>query len=177
MEATAREPVRAGSQPYWDCVEFLVEEAAMLDENRLEEWLELLAPAISYRMPIRLTRERALGRGATVSAEGFHLYEDFDSLRTRVERLATDYAWAEDPPSRTRRFVSNFRVWRTEEDDLLVHSNLLLRRSHQDDVAAIVFSAERRDLLVFGDEGARLRDRLILLDHTLLDSPNLSLLF
>lgn len=177
MEATAREPIRAGTRPYWDCVEFLTEEAAILDENRLDEWLKLLDAAISYRMPIRLTRERALGREATVSAEGFHLYEDFYSLRTRVERLATDYAWAEDPPSRTRRFVSNFRVWRGEDDGLIVHSNLLLRRSHNDEVTPVVFSAERRDLLISADEGPRLRDRLILLDHTLLDSPSLSLFF
>jgi phthalate 3,4-dioxygenase beta subunit len=47
----------------------------------------------------------------------------------RVKRLATDHAWAEDPPSRTRHFVTNVRTFRPRADELYVESALLLFRS------------------------------------------------
>lgn len=170
--------LRPGCEQYWDCVDFLVEEAAMLDDNRLDEWLAVLDPEIDYRMPLRMTRERAVGHQGSFSSEGYHLYEDLDSLRTRVARLATEYAWAEDPPSRTRRFVSNFRVWAGEESgDLVVHSNLLLRRSHQDELREQIFCGERHDTLRRHQGDLRLSRRLILLDQTVIAAPNISVLF
>ena len=36
-----------------------------------------------------------------------HFDEDRYSLEKRVERLDGDHAWTEDPPSRTRHFVTN----------------------------------------------------------------------
>ena len=35
---------------------FLYHEAELLDANRFAEWLELLAPEIEYRMPVRTTK-------------------------------------------------------------------------------------------------------------------------
>jgi len=34
-----------------------------------------------------------------------HFDQDMYALRKRVQRPATDHAWTEDPPSRTRHFV------------------------------------------------------------------------
>ena len=36
--------------------------------------------------------------------------DTYASMRLRVDRLQTEHAWAEDPPSRTRRVVTNIRV-------------------------------------------------------------------
>ena len=74
----------------------------------------MLDEEIDYRVPIRLTRERAAGAG--FSKEGFHLFENYESLTTGVERFATDYAWAEDPPARTRRFAQQLPRLRDRRD-------------------------------------------------------------
>jgi 3-phenylpropionate/cinnamic acid dioxygenase small subunit len=53
----------------------------------------------------------------------FHFDENRASLGLRVRRLGTNVAWAEDPPSLTRRFVTNIRVaWGEREDELAVRS-------------------------------------------------------
>jgi 3-phenylpropionate/cinnamic acid dioxygenase small subunit len=166
-------PVPSGSLRYWRCVDFLVDEARALDENRLADWVEMLHPEIEYRVPIRVTRERTKGLG--FSEEGFHLDEDYDSLSIRVDRLATDYAWAEDPPSRTRRFISNFRAFEIENGDLQVKSNLLIYRERLDELKPQVLSAERHDDLRELDGSPRLVRRLVLLDHSTLKTPNLGI--
>jgi 3-phenylpropionate/cinnamic acid dioxygenase small subunit len=166
--------VPSGSAEYWRCVDFLIDEAAALDDNRLDDWLAMLHPEIDYRVPIRVTRERAAGPG--FSGEGYHLFENHDSLTTRVDRLATDYAWAEDPPSRTRRLVTNFRVYEVGgSEDLRVRGNLLLYRERLDEPKPQLLSAKREDDLRELDGELRLVRRLVLLDHGLLPTPNLGI--
>lgn len=175
--ATAAERAQArvpsGSEEYWRCVDFLVDEAEALDENRLDDWLAMLHPEIDYRAPIRVTRERTKGPG--FSEQGFHFFENHDSLLTRIDRLATDYAWAEDPPSRTRRFVSNFRVASLEGGDLRVRSNLLVYRERLDETHQQLLVGEREDDLREVDGELRLVRRLVLLDHSILMTPNLGI--
>jgi 3-phenylpropionate/cinnamic acid dioxygenase small subunit len=156
---------------------FLVREAELLDTNQMHEWLELVDPDVSYQVPVRITRERTAGLGFSTS--GMHMDESFDSLRTRVARLDSDFAWAEDPPSRTRRFVTNLRVTAGENDgEVNVVSNLLLFRARFDTPANHLLSGERRDVLRRTDDGGlRLLKRLVLLDHTTLGTPNLGLIF
>jgi 3-phenylpropionate/cinnamic acid dioxygenase small subunit len=157
------------------CIEWLNDEAALLDGNQMREWLELLHPEVDYRMPIRVTREREKGLG--FSTDGYHLYEDYESLATRVERLYGEYAWAEDPPSRTRRFVSNVRVSIRGEGEYEVNSNLMIFRSRLDSVEFELLSGERQDILVAVDGALKLRRRLILLDHSTLRNKNLAIFF
>ncbi len=166
--------VPSGSPEYWRSVDFLLDEAATLDENRFDDWLEMLHPEIDYRVPIRVTRERSAGAG--FSSEGYHFLENRESLQTRVDRLATDYAWAEDPPSRTRRFLTNFRVHALDgTDDLRVRSNMLLYRERLDDTHQQLLVGEREDDLRELDGALRLVRRLVLLDHTVLMTPNLGI--
>ena len=166
--------VPSGSEQYWRCVDFLVDEAEALDENRLDDWLAMLHPESDYRAPIRVTRERTKGLG--FSEEGFHFFENHDSLTTRIDRLATDYAWAEDPPSRTRRLVSNFRVTSLEGGgDLRVRSNLLVYRERLDETHPQFIVGRREDDLRALDGELRLVRRLVLLDHSILMTPNLGI--
>ena len=166
--------VAPGSEEYWRCVAFLVDEAEALDQNRLDDWLAMLHPEIDYRAPIRVTRERTKGLG--FSEQGYHFFENHDSLTTRIDRLATDYAWAEDPPSRTRRFVSNFRVSSLQgTDDLRVRSNLLVYRERLDETHQQFIVGEREDDLREVDGELRLVRRLVLLDHSILMTPNLGI--
>jgi 3-phenylpropionate/cinnamic acid dioxygenase small subunit len=175
VHAPALVRVPRTDERYAACADFLDDEAAALDENRLDDWLAMLHPDIDYRVPIRLSRERAAG--LALSEGGYHLFEDHASLRTRVERLATDYAWAEDPPSRTRRFVSNVRVFAVEgEDDLVVRSALMLYRECLDHSRPEMLCGARDDRLRPAEDGLRLVRRVVVLDHTVLGTHNLSVL-
>ena len=77
-----------------------------------------------------------------------------DQLRRFLE--ATEYA--EDPPSRTRRFVSNVRVRSDGSEDLDVRSYVLLLRSRFDSPTFEIVCAERRDVLRRTPDGSHTFD-------------------
>jgi 3-phenylpropionate/cinnamic acid dioxygenase small subunit len=155
---------------------FLVREAELLDNNEMHQWLDLLHRDVVYQVPVRITRERSAGLG--FSRQGFHMDEDWHSLSTRIARLDSDFAWAEDPPSRTRRFVTNLRVTDGPgEGELRVTSNLLLFRARFDVPDNHLISGERHDVLARVDGELKLLRRLVLLDHTTVGTPNLALIF
>src|SRR5712691_5415595 len=83
---------------------FLVEEAALLDEWRLEEWLALMAEDSRYLVP-PLDAPDADHRDTL-----FLLADDWRSLASRVRQLLSGTTWAENPRSRTRRLVTNVRL-------------------------------------------------------------------
>lgn len=156
------------------CEEFLYQEAHLLDDRQVSEWFDLVTEDIDYRVPVRTTRERSAED--EFSAQAYHLKEDHESLRVRVERLENDFAWSENPPSRNRRFVSNVTVLGVDNGELDVRSNLLVHRSHEDETTPDLLSAERRDTLRRTDDGFRLAARTVLLDHTVLPTNSLSII-
>jgi p-cumate 2,3-dioxygenase beta subunit len=83
---------------------FLYDEAELLDAWRLEEWLGLFEPDAVYEVPP--TDRRDGGPDDTL----YLIADDMVTLRARVDRLLSKSAFAESPPSRTRRLVSNVRV-------------------------------------------------------------------
>jgi phthalate 3,4-dioxygenase beta subunit len=158
---------------HFECIQFLNLEAALLDARRYEEWLGLLEEDIRYLMPVQLTTSKeddasALGGMA-------HFDEDHYSLSKRVERLLGEHAWTENPPSRTRRFVTNVRVTAgAVNDELHCLSYLLLFRSRLDVRSAEWLSGERRDLLRRVEGGLRLAERTITVDESVLRVQNLA---
>lgn len=161
-----------------DVEAFLYREVELLDDGRYREWLGLLSPDVRYRVPVRIVRERGSGPEPTgVSDRMFHLDEDIHSLELRVDRLETGYAWAEDPPSRLRHFVTNVRVAAADEGDLAVRSNVLVYRSRWDRPAHDLLSGERHDVLRAGEDGLRLCSRTVVLDSTTLPTLNLAFFF
>jgi len=169
---TAARPLPYGDPAHLAAHQFLVEEAALLDAADYAGWLELLCEDIRYLMPVRVTTAR--GAGFDTLAGMGHFVEDLYALRKRVQRLATDHAWTEDPPSRTRHFVTNVRTFRDEGDDLQVESALLLFRSRGDTREADLISAGRTDLLRATADGLRLARREIIVDESVLRTQNLA---
>jgi p-cumate 2,3-dioxygenase subunit beta len=102
--------------------DFLYDEAALLDEWRLDEWLELLTEDATYEVP------------ATDAPNGdpqsalFLVADDKVRIRSRVGQLLGKSAWAENPPSRTRRMISNVRIRRVEGEDIAVTANFVIYR-------------------------------------------------
>jgi 3-phenylpropionate/cinnamic acid dioxygenase small subunit len=160
--------------------EFLSREAELLDTGRLREWLGLLTDDVRYQVPIRITKEQG-GQGAMsgVIENMFHLDEDRTSLEMRVERLETGFAWAEDPPSRIRHFVSNVRVdiLPERQGEAVVRSNVLIYRSRWDKPAYDLLSAERQDLFRQVNASWKLARRKVILDNTTLPTLNLTFFF
>lgn len=117
-----------GQSTAWDVTQFLYREALALDERRFRDWLAMLADDIRYEVPVRVTREGLADWELAPTSRIFD--EDKQTLEVRVRRLETDFAWAEQPPSRTRHFVTNVIVDETDVDgEYLVHSNVFIYRS------------------------------------------------
>jgi 3-phenylpropionate/cinnamic acid dioxygenase small subunit len=97
-------------------------------------------------------------------------------LETRIARLETEYAWAEDPPSRSRRYVTNVRVEATSNpDELGAKSNLLIFRNRRDAPDHQLIAGERHDVLRRAGDGWRIARRTVYLDQATLGTHNLAI--
>lgn len=174
QQAAASVPV--GSAAYNRIVEHLYLEARLLDEIRLKEWGATLAEDLVYTAPLRETRPVSQ-QAASVVRTMQHYHDDYRSVMGRIMRLtATKSAWAEDPPSRTRRLVTNVLVEVGDKpDEYRVRSYLLITRSRFNFDEFDLISAERRDVLRVVGDSFKLARREILLDQAVLGTPNLAI--
>jgi len=179
-DGTARNPVRVRrvgflEPDYGEIMDFLIGEAHLLDLGRLEEWLALLAPDIFYWMPVRSTVIRQSGSGFDPSMS--FLFETTDSLKLRVMRsVKSGSAYAEDPGTRSRRFIGNMILHTTPDpNEYAADTNVLLMRSRGDDASFEQLSGRREDLIRRTAAGWLLTQRTILLDQSVLGTPNLAI--
>ena len=163
--------VGAHDPAYARVLHFLYEEAALLDSRQFDAWLGLMTEDIVYRAPVPL-----VGEGPTqgYATDGHFFYENLESLTHRVRRLGTGLAWAEDPPSRTCRLVSNVRVETTGGDQLAAMSNFLIYRSRGDSSRPDLLAGERHDVLREVAGQLKLARREVLLAQPVLGLPSLS---
>ena len=169
----SRNRVPLGSPVYNRLLETLYDEAAALDERRFDDWVAMLAPDLVYQAPIRLTRTGP-NRDRDVMRTMFHFDDDYGSILMRTGRLQKS-AWAEDPPSRCRRFVTNVRIAECETPgEYEVVSYLYLERSRGDNPENESLTAERRDVWRDADGGYRLARREIIVDQSVLGMSNLA---
>lgn len=168
--------VPVGSPAYNEITEFLYEEAWLLDEIRLAEWVARLDVDLRYTCPVRQTRPLHQHAQSIVRTV-MHFDETYASIRGRVGRITdTRSAWAEDPPSRTRRLVTNILVDATDDpDEFEVKSYLLCSRSRFEETNLLFLSCVRHDLLRRYDDGIKLARREIIVDQTVLGFPNLAI--
>ena len=82
---------------------------------------------------------------------------------------------AEDPPSRTRRMVTNILVSRTHQDtEFEVVSYLQLLRNRSDEPEFAHLSCERRDRIRFEGDMTKICCREIIMDQAVLGMSNLA---
>lgn len=162
-------------QIYQECVDFLLYEAELLDNHNYKEWIKLCSDDISYRIPIRLTRE--LNANTEFSQVAYHMDETIGSLEMRIKKIYSGYNWAEDPASRTRHFLSNFRMEILDDvgNEVQMKSNLLLYRSKFDLPDANIISGERVDKLRKESGSWKLAKRTVYLDHSTVPMSNLAI--
>ena len=146
--------------------QFLFTESRLLDDGAYREWLDLFADDAVYWMPARETRaERSDGLG---KAGDLALFEDDKAfLEQRIERIESGLAHAEEPPSRTRHFVSNVEVSACDDGRLDVRSNILVYQSRLERTES-TYVGRREDTLCPVGGGWKIARRMIALDQTLL---------
>jgi benzoate/toluate 1,2-dioxygenase beta subunit len=88
------------------CRRLLEKEARLLDQDRLDDWLALYAPECLYWVP-------ATPHGGDPRREIAVCFDDRRRLEDRIFRLDNDFAWSQQPRSRTARLISNTTVYST----------------------------------------------------------------
>jgi p-cumate 2,3-dioxygenase subunit beta len=101
---------------------FLFQEAAMLDDWRLDEWLALFTDDARYVVPPTDAREGAPSETLSI------INDDMARLRGRVERLKSRHAHREFPWSRTRRLITNVRITEATQEEIRVTASFLVYR-------------------------------------------------
>ncbi|HTW87532.1 MAG TPA: aromatic-ring-hydroxylating dioxygenase subunit beta [Candidatus Binataceae bacterium] len=150
--------------------ELLFHEAALLDSERFDEWLEMIDDAVRYFAPVRATLPRdkeILTRHELVA----HFDDNKAGLAARIRRIRSGWAHAEEPPSRTRHFISNVRVLAIDSkaDTAQVASNFIVFRSAGDRDDRTFFGT-REDLWRKSADAWRLLNRIIIFDHNVIES-------
>jgi p-cumate 2,3-dioxygenase beta subunit len=136
--------------------DLLYREAALLDEWRLEEWLELLTDDAIYQVP------------PTDVPEGdsrntlFIIADDAVRIRSRVKQLLGKSAWAENPHSRTRRMIANVRVLGADGDNVLATANFVVYRMRYESVDTYIGRYDYK--LVREGNALKIRERRAILD-------------
>jgi p-cumate 2,3-dioxygenase beta subunit len=137
--------------------DLLYKEAALLDEWRLDEWLELLTEDAIYEVP------------PTDVPEGdsrntlFIIADDAVRIRSRVKQLLGKAAWSENPRSRTRRMIANVRVLGLDGEYILVSANFAVHRMRYESVDTYVGRYDYK----LAREGSilKIRERRAILDN------------
>lgn len=127
---------------------FLYQEALLLDERKLTEWLDLLAEDIHYWMPIR--RNIKFGdwdlEFSDPENEISYFDEGKDILEGRVRQINTGVHWAEEPVSRFDHLITNILILDVNGDEVKVNSKFLVYQNRlQDEVN--LFAGRRYDTL------------------------------
>jgi len=159
--------------------QFLYQEAALLDERRYEEWINLMAEDIHYWMPIR--RNVKFGEwereNSDPASEISWFDEGKDVLEGRVRQLVTGVHWAEEPVSRIRHIVSNIRVLGVDGDEISTSDNFFVW--HNRLLEEVNLFVGRRDNVLRRDPdtGFKVVKRTILLDQSVLLAKVVTFLF
>lgn len=183
MNALAKDIVNENpvvdAELHYRIADFLYQEAELLDDWQFRDWLELIAEDIHYYMR-STTNAQTRDRRRSVQPPTTWIFNDSKfQLERRVARLETGMAWAEEPPSRTRHFVSNLRIRAAADGDgYEVRGNYLLYRA-QKEKDEVIYAGKRVDRVRKADNrfGWEIHHREITLEQVVITSHNLSVLF
>src|ERR1700722_5052001 len=83
-----RDRIPSNSPLHGEITDFLIDEGRLLDHDHVDEWFELLAEDVVYRMPVRRTVTR--GQGDGYDPVMAHFDDDHRSIEARIMRLHSD---------------------------------------------------------------------------------------
>ncbi len=140
---------------------FLAREAWLLDNWRLDDWLELVTDDITYIVPAADAPQ-----GDPDNSVVF-INDDLTTLRGRVERLKSRHAHREYPASRTRRMISNVLVDEQDDGSVQLTASFQVYRFRLRQTA--VYVGWYAMTLVPAGESFKIRSRRATLDQEALD--------
>ncbi|MFG6115686.1 aromatic-ring-hydroxylating dioxygenase subunit beta [Halobacillus sp. MO56] len=109
-----------------DVVDFLYNEAKLLDEWKLNEWAALFTDEGTYKVP-------PIGEPDASPTESlFYVHDNRSRLQERAERLLKKEAHVEYPHSTTLRNYHNILVSGLESDVITVECNFTTHRSKRE---------------------------------------------
>jgi len=177
-------PDRGPRRPELDAPlsQFMIEEAAALDEGRYQDWLGWLADEFIYQVPVPLLREDpALSR----HSDGAVLFEATKKvLELKLGRVGLRHAWSDRPGGVMRHFVSGTRVFGLDQPgSLRADSNVLATFNRGREESALATAARQDIVRADGTDGTdgtaryRLVRRRVLLDIEVPTHAQLSIIF
>ncbi|MFP3203153.1 MAG: aromatic-ring-hydroxylating dioxygenase subunit beta [Sulfolobus sp.] len=148
-----------------EIIEFLYNEIELLEEQKIDEWINLLDENVQYIAYYRLTMKR---NEEQITNKMTYFNDDFKSLQLRAKKFGTQYVWSEDPPSRFRYFITRLRIDNTRDQNIVrVKSVILLYITKYDYENIFVISYERTDNLIKKNNEWKILRREIVIDHSL----------
>jgi p-cumate 2,3-dioxygenase beta subunit len=145
-----------------DVEELLYNEAALLDEWRLDEWFELLSEGATFEIP---TTDWTGWDGLS---GGFFTLDDYGLIKARVKRLKSRKAHAENPHSRTHRMITNVRIVSRQADQVEISAAFLIHRFR--DGTSNSYAGFYQHLLDVTPDGLKIRRRRSVLSPEALSS-------
>lgn len=100
-----------------EIIDFVYDEAWLLDEGRFTEWLDLWTPEGIYWMPLEWKQSDPLNQTSL-------LYEDNFMLRLRVERLNGARTFSQKPKSRCHHVLNRPRILSIDGDRATVATQM-----------------------------------------------------
>jgi p-cumate 2,3-dioxygenase subunit beta len=138
--------------------DLLFEEAALLDDWKLDDWLALYTEDANYLVPAT-----DLPKGAPPEGNLFYIADDRFRMSERVKRLMKKTAFSEYPRSKTRHLVSNVRILSQSDDSCVVSAAFITSRSKSGVTDTFVGSSEY--VIVRQGEALRIRSKRCTLDQ------------
>lgn len=144
----------------------LYEEAAALDEQRWEDWLEVFLPDCEYWMPA-WDAEHELTQDPTQEISLIY-YSDRSGLEDRVWRIKSGMSSASTPLPRTSHIVSNVRLLGEDGDGHIVKATWQANTFRNEQVVSFFGTYEYR--LAEVDGALRVRKKKIVLMNDVIPS-------
>jgi 3-phenylpropionate/cinnamic acid dioxygenase small subunit len=98
---------------------FLYREARLLDTAQFEEWMDLFTEDALYWVPA--------GRDdIDPSRHVSIIHDDKAAMATRIKRLRSGFAYAQDPASRVHRLISNVELGPSDDEQLTLEVSCMM---------------------------------------------------
>jgi len=167
------EPNAVDSGLYIEIQRFLYREAALLDRRDYGGWFRLTTEDMHYRVTAAVSRD-----AGAKPIEYSIIEENVIGLKSRIDQISNPkLTRAENPPSMTRRIISNIEAYHSKTPgEFSVTSYLIAYRSRPSIPEGGFYVAQREDVLRKIGSNWRLARRAARLDQTMLFDGALSTL-
>lgn len=163
--------------------QFLYAEAALIDDRRFADWLELLDDDFRVFTPItrNVRYDQSPAEKTREKQEMAWFDEGKETIAQRVAQIATGLHWAEEPRSRTTHLITNVRITEVvpnvaELETVTAKSAFMIYRNRGLDETDYLIG-RRTDVLRKTGDGWRVLRREVDLAQTVLLAKNLTTFF